>query len=249
MRGQPFRASVILAALVIVGWQPLPAAGAAYIKIAGVDGEATSAYYEGWSELGGFEFFVGSGAQDSRFSGLRIAKPLDKASPLLYQALADGHPLPRMIIEVTRPDQGRQLRWWRMALEEVFVSQVDLSGDQTGGGETLTLRFAKITIEYSHYDFSGVLTGNQAMTWDQLREVAETLPSPILRMEGARNENGGMLLQWPARIGARYRVLASRHLDGPYQLIRIIEAEEHGTLSEVIATSDPAGFIVVEEVP
>lgn len=72
-----------------------------FLKIDGITGESTDKSHPGWIEIGSFSWGVsntltitsstsGAGAGKVSLSGLKVTKPIDKATPSLLRACASG---------------------------------------------------------------------------------------------------------------------------------------------------------------
>jgi len=85
----------------------LPALSAGFIKFDGVDGEATDKDHKGWIDILSVSHSVvprdaasGHATGKRQHKPLTITKPIDKASPILAEALASGKALSNVTIEV-----------------------------------------------------------------------------------------------------------------------------------------------------
>jgi type VI secretion system secreted protein Hcp len=86
----------------------------AFIKIDGIDGESADDKHRGWIELIRYGIGVkqtvsttdssagGASAERADFSGFLIRKFIDKSSPKLALACADGTHINRIVVELCR---------------------------------------------------------------------------------------------------------------------------------------------------
>jgi type VI secretion system secreted protein Hcp len=112
--------------------------------------------HEKWIEIQSFQ--VGGTSSQGLEAGQRAAsgpggpgtiilkKKLDKASPLLQKAAAQGTRFPQIVLEGTKGGGGQ-------AYLEIKLTEVLISGFQMGGGgmtpsESLSLNFTKIEFDY-----------------------------------------------------------------------------------------------------
>lgn len=173
---------IVLASIMILGGfsfssNLLPEAdAAAYIKFDGIDGEARDSAHSGWSEALAFSFGVeremsgatgGKATSTSSFSDFSIVKQIDKSSPGLFLASANGQVIPTFSFEITH-DDGAKLAYLKYELTNVMVTSYNISGGDTGTPvETISLNFEKITFSYIGMDSK---TGTQAApissNWD-----------------------------------------------------------------------------------
>ena len=154
----------------------------AFLKVDGVPGESTDDKHKDWIEVLSYSCGVsqpasgsassGGGASSERadFQDFSIVKALDKASPKLALACADGTHIKEVIVELCRAG-GDKVKYMEYKLSNVIVSSVR-PGGSSGGAETLPLEevsfnFGKIEWTYTQQkraDGSG--GGNVAAGWD-----------------------------------------------------------------------------------
>ena len=92
----------------------------------------------------------------------KLTKFIDKASPKLYQFLANGKTIPEIQLTVRNEAEGQaRTEYLVIVMTNVMVTSVNASG---GGGdrptETLTLSFAKVKVIYTEQDSSGAPVGD-----------------------------------------------------------------------------------------
>jgi type VI secretion system secreted protein Hcp len=154
---------------------PAGAAVTGYLRIEGFQGGVTATGYEGWMEVAGFEFGVtnsGAATVGARTAGradfgpLTVAKPIDKATPLLAQACASGRHYPEaelvfFIGSSTTPSGS-------IKLSDVVISASHSGSSEAGPArETLSLYFGKV--EWSYLDIdprTGRPRGEVKAGWD-----------------------------------------------------------------------------------
>lgn len=145
-----------LAAIVAIGAAGLGSVSHAavdmFIKISGVDGETADKPHRGASDLESWSWaMTGIIGEKSRptFSQLSIRKRIDKASPLLMKAMAEGANFARVTITL-RSQSATRVEFARLVLEDVNLTGIliGLSVASEDFSEELTLNYRRIGIEY-----------------------------------------------------------------------------------------------------
>jgi len=159
----------------------------AFLKIDGIDGESTDDAHADQIEVLSYSIGViqttsasassggGASAERADFQDFSIVKALDKASPKLAIACADGTHIGEIILELCRAG-GDKLKYMEYKLTNCIVSSWQPSGS-AGGDETLPLEdvsfnYGKIELTYTlqkRADGSG--GGNVAAGWDLEKNV------------------------------------------------------------------------------
>ena len=159
----------------------------AFLKVDGIPGESTDdahadqievlSYSSGVSQTSSASASSGGGASSERadFQDFSIVKALDKASPKLAVACADGTHISEVVLELCRAG-GDKLKYMEYKMSDCIVSSVR-SGGSSQGGETLPLEevsfnYGKIEWTYTQQkraDGSG--GGNVAAGWDLEKNV------------------------------------------------------------------------------
>jgi len=146
------------------GTSPTPQAVDMFLKIEGIDGEATATAHKGWIEVQSWSWGVsqmasggaGGGFGVGRLVGhVTVVKRIDKATPLLFKRCSDGTVMPLVTIELARLGGGPT--YLKYELKEVLVSSI-AHGDVDGDGlpdETITLDFTGTKLTYTQLDASG----------------------------------------------------------------------------------------------
>jgi type VI secretion system secreted protein Hcp len=177
---------VILAVAVILMSFPLNSEAAfdAFLQIDGIPGESTDDAHKDWIEILSFgqsicrSFDVTpdsyDGATAADFGDFVIVKAMDKSSPKLAVACADGTHIKEVVLELCRAG-GDKMLYMEYILEDVIVSCYEPGGRTEGGDslplETVSLRFNKIQWTYTQQkraDGSG--GGNVSGGWDLVKD-------------------------------------------------------------------------------
>jgi len=153
----------------------------AFLKLAGIEGESTDAAHEKWIEIlsfshgisqmkGGSVSATGAHAgQRADFTDFSIVKTLDKTSPKLALACADGTHFTDATIEICKAGGDKQ-KYMEYKLSDVLVSSFRPGGSAQGGDalplEEVSLAYAKINWTYTVIDKAGKPAGNVPAGWD-----------------------------------------------------------------------------------
>jgi type VI secretion system Hcp family effector len=153
---------------------------ATYLKLDGISGECAEEAHRGWLVVDSFSHSVcGAQSQGGQVSlaDLSIAKFVDRATPLLARATAEGRMFKEAVIELCRTDDTKG-KFMELRLSGVRVTSHSLSGgpqsDVRTPYENLSLGFDKIEWNY----FPGAFeekekTGSEVRTgWSSQSAVA-----------------------------------------------------------------------------
>jgi len=150
---------------------------AAYIKFDGIDGEVVEKNHEKWVELTSFSNGLSksggnqTGSQRVQgvtiFEDIRCTKNSDKTTPKLLKAVAEGKSFSKVQIEVTtHTDNGPQVIM-AYSLKDVYVTSYDISSMGEGRpGESMSLNYEEIKIEYYPVDSKGKRGGAVDFAWN-----------------------------------------------------------------------------------
>jgi len=136
----------------------------AFLKIEGIPGESTDSKHKDWIEVLSYSTGItqptsgsastGGGASSERanFQDFSIVKALDKSSPVIALACANGTHIKEVIIELCRAG-GDKVKYMEYKLSNCIVSSWR-PGGSSHGGETLPLEeisfnFGKIEWTYT----------------------------------------------------------------------------------------------------
>jgi type VI secretion system secreted protein Hcp len=151
----------------------------AFIKIDGIEGESTDDKHAGWIEMATFGTGLsqsvsstassagGASAERADFQDFTFTKQLDKASPKLALACADGTHINTIMVELCRSGTDK-LKFMEYKLTNCIISNVSTLG---GGGdfpsENVAINFGKIEWAYVvQKRQGGGAAGNMAAGWD-----------------------------------------------------------------------------------
>lgn len=133
-----------------------------YLKIDGIAGESRVKGHENEIQIESFSWGATNTSSETRrasgkvsFSDFSFAKMLDKASPLLFQAVASGKRLPKVTFYGVSTGE-RAGDYLTITLSDVLVSSYQNSGASGGApSDSFSVNFAKITFDYKPQNADG----------------------------------------------------------------------------------------------
>ncbi len=151
------------------------AASPTFLMLDGIPGESSDARHKGWIGVTSFSEAVSKAAPDAAsqwpvFAPISITKNLDKSSPPLMLACANGRKIKSGVLEVVRADQDR-LRFLQVKLTNVTVGsfrQDGSSGAGTGPTESISLGFETVEWVYTEIDAKGKPLKDIVCSWELL---------------------------------------------------------------------------------
>lgn len=168
---------VLLAVLYLLPLVMVKGAVDMFLKIEGVDGESKDSDHKDWIEVTSFEHGVtkpASGTGSGRTSGvtsfqeLKVAKWIDKSSPILMRSVCDGRVFPKVELDVKREglSDPTHVTYMTYTLNDCLVTSSHLS--QSPGAvaptEAITLNFTAIGFSYTELDGAGALVFSTNVT-------------------------------------------------------------------------------------
>ncbi len=149
-----------------------------FIKIDGIDGESTDEKHSGWSEVLLYDTGVsqtvsstassagGASAERANFENFNITKELDKASPKLALACADGTHIDNIVLEVCRAG-GDKVKFMEYKLTNCIICEVSHHGANGIPLEIVSINFGKIEWSYTQQKRTGGgAAGQVSAGWD-----------------------------------------------------------------------------------
>jgi len=147
-----------------------------YVGFEGLEGEASTEGYEGWSRLysleDGFTSAMPSPSNPSskpEYVPIRIVKERDTASPELFQRLVGSQHILLASIAILRDTPDGQLEYYRYDLETVYVTEYQFGETDDHDGtptEVVELGFIKVTITYTPIENDGSPGTPVTASWD-----------------------------------------------------------------------------------
>lgn len=156
-----------------------------YLKIEGIDGEATAKGYEKWIQVleyrsGLRQHGGGSASGTATHSGGRadfeqfeVTKLIDKSSPKLALYCANSDTIGTVTMAVCKSSGGKQ-KFMEYKLSKTTIMLVAASGSSGDKAEkpteTIRFRFDKIEWGYVQFDDNGKSQGEVKAGWDAAKD-------------------------------------------------------------------------------
>lgn len=157
----------------------------AFVNIDGIEGESTDEKHSGWIEIQSFGSGLsqtvsrtassagGASAERADFREFSFEKYLDKATPKLALACADGSHINQIKVEICRAGTDK-VKYMEFIMTDCIISAVDIDGD--GGdafpSESVSINYGKIEWVYTQQKRAGGFSaGNVATGWDLKRNA------------------------------------------------------------------------------
>lgn len=158
-----------------------------YMKITGKDvkGEATADGVKDQIEVYSFSWgasnptTVGPGATGlaagrASVSSFNIMKKTEVSSPKLFSACCNGEHFAKAEVTLRKATgEGGQKEFLKYTFEDVMIESIQWSGSNGGDDtptESVSLAFAKVTIDYSKQDEkTGKMSNAGSASWDQTK--------------------------------------------------------------------------------
>jgi type VI secretion system secreted protein Hcp len=149
-----------------------------FLKLDSIDGESVAdghtneitllSFSWGGSQVSSVAGTGGSGAGKVSLENLHIMKYYDKASPSLFKALISGTHIKTGVLSACKSGVtgGGGKPFLKVSLEELFVSNLSVSGSSEVPAESVSFSYNKIKVEYSTQNEQGILTAVAAVTYD-----------------------------------------------------------------------------------
>lgn len=151
----------------------------AFLKIEGIEGESTDDKHTGWIEIKSCDHRLsqkvsatassvgGASAERATFQDLRLTKQLDKASPKLALACADGTHIGNVTIEFCRAGTEK-IKFMEYKLTNCIISDYHMIADGRDFPlEGISINYGKIEWAYVQQKRAGgSAAGNVASGWD-----------------------------------------------------------------------------------
>jgi type VI secretion system secreted protein Hcp len=155
-----------------------------FLKLDTIDGESQDSKHKGeidilswsWSEAqtGTGGTGMGSGAGKVAMMDVQFTKYVDKASPKLMLACANGTHLPTGTLVIRKSGKDQQ-EYIKVKYEEVLVSSYSVSGAAGDGSmvptEAISLNFSKITFDYKPQKADGTLDAAITAGWNVKQNI------------------------------------------------------------------------------
>ena len=151
-----------------------------FLKIDGIQGESRDDRHKdeidiesfSWGETQSGTFAVGGGGGSGKVSmqDFHFTMPVNKASPALFLACAQGDHIKNAILTCRKAGRDQQ-EFLKVTMNDVLVSSFQIGGAEgVVPTDQISLNFAKIEVEYQEQDATGKLVGS-IKKWFDLKSV------------------------------------------------------------------------------
>lgn len=152
-----------------------------FIKIAGIEGEATRKGFEKAIEIYSFSWgatnpssigtgTTGHGSGKVSISDFNIMKKSETSSAKLFQHCCSGTPIPSVSVHFLKAGGEESVEFLKYTFTDCVVSSLQWSGSSGGDNqptESMSLAFAKVEIEYKQQGTKDAKGSNKGMAaWD-----------------------------------------------------------------------------------
>jgi type VI secretion system secreted protein Hcp len=126
-----------------------------FLKIDGIDGEATAKGWEKHTEVSAFAWVISNTGSPATLAGkvnvhdLSVTKSCDRTSPKLMLACANGERIRRALLTVrTAGREGESDVYVRYTMQDVIITGYSVKGTASGVAEELTLGFMAESVDF-----------------------------------------------------------------------------------------------------
>jgi type VI secretion system secreted protein Hcp len=149
-----------------------------FLKIDGIKGECTLEKYKEQIEIYSFSlgFSQPTSALRSSEGGGTTARPYcadisfskrsDISSSAICQSLWQGKTIKEVVLTLCRSDGSEMLEYMKITLNNVVISNYNISGGGDLPGETFSMNYSKIAFDYKKQKEEGGNAGSAAASYD-----------------------------------------------------------------------------------
>jgi len=157
-------------------------AGDMFLMLDGIKGESADDKHKGEIDIESFSWGLSQSGSGSRGSGMgtgkvdiadiTFQKHVDKASPTLMLACANGKHITKGKLTLRKAGEN-PLEYLTVDLESILVSSYQVGGSNGGGipTESISLNFVKVKTEYWTQSDKGAKGENANFSWDVAKNV------------------------------------------------------------------------------
>ncbi len=138
-----------------------------FLKLDGIDGDATAQGHEKWLEVESFSWGMtntgahdassGAGAGKAVPSDFTLVLPLGSASPQVFLKALSGDQFDFVQIDATKSNKGNPSTYLTWKMSDVLISALNTEGGGDAPVEQVSLAFAKIEVQYTPQTADGSL--------------------------------------------------------------------------------------------
>lgn len=167
------------------------ARAALYLKLDGIDGEATAQGHEKWIELNSFSFGVsvpssssGAGAGKARFSDLVVTQLQDSSTPKEFEDLVKGTHIATGILDLVSTSAGEPFTYFKYTFNDILLTSLGISSGGDRPTESLSFDYGKIKLEAFNKNAMGQITLASMAEFDLTHPSAAPEPSAWALLTG-----------------------------------------------------------------
>ena len=149
-----------------------------FLKLPGIDGEATTKGFESWIQLLSYteglsqphsaQVGTGSGAGKADWIEFQFSKVTDKSTPKLKEACAKGTHIQDAKVVIREAGGDSPVEYGLYEFKDIMVTHISTSG-QDGGGKTMdsgTFAYSGYKTTYQSQDEKGAKKDKVEFAWD-----------------------------------------------------------------------------------
>lgn len=150
----------------------------AFLKLDGVEGEATTKGYEKQIPVLSFSWGAnnpsspigtGTGAGKVSISNFTVTKWTDKSSVKLFQNCCSGKHFPKAVLTLLKAGGDKAVDYLKYEFEALMVNDIQWSGASGGDDvpmESVGFAFSKVAVTYTEQKVDGTKGTPQVAGWD-----------------------------------------------------------------------------------
>ncbi|MCB1123873.1 MAG: type VI secretion system tube protein Hcp [Verrucomicrobiae bacterium] len=166
--------------LLLLVWISTPSVNAAltgFMKVGDIKGESTSSDHEEEIDIHDVSWVISRPLEvegsvrtrgNAQFGDLVATHRIDKATPKLFEACANGASFPEVIVTFRKDSGEAHLDYLVITLTNVTVTSYEILGGGTAQVPDAKVGFAyeKLKVVYNYFDESGSFVGIVETSWD-----------------------------------------------------------------------------------
>lgn len=122
----------------------------------------------GMANAGSAHVGGGAGTGKGEVKNLDVTKCVDSSSPKLMLACCSGTHFPSALLTVRKVGGSKPLEYYKVKMEEVMITYLSPNAVKSrfSQTETITLNFAKVTVDYTPQKADGSAETTKTFGWD-----------------------------------------------------------------------------------
>jgi type VI secretion system secreted protein Hcp len=119
-----------------------------FMFVPGIPGESTNGDHQDWIDIHSFSQNLDGSKKDQGACTLAVVKAIDRSTPLLFVAAANGQIFDEIRLESIRVGSDHRQPFYDLTLSDALVSSISLTGEH----EMVTFTGARATLRYFRPD-------------------------------------------------------------------------------------------------